>query len=170
MAFLNYYGKRMYGIRTYEIAGPILRCLKIIPMYGNPDAIVDIVDIKDAVGAMLGFVEFDCPSPHEESMSLNSENFSVGAVHYVSTAYVHGKRTGILMEEDVCGKPAQEYNNSYEESKVDAEGKVKLWFKTSLQKSNPKYTDEQALERKIEDSFGYNNLTNELAPNLRELV
>jgi len=168
MAFLNYYGKRTFGIRHHKIVGPILKCQKRIPFYGNPDAIVDIIDIKDVVGAMLGFVDMDCPILHcEEPMSLNGQNFSVGAVHYVSTAYVHGKRTGILMEEEVCEKPGQEYNNSYEESKGLGEAKVKLWFKKCL---SPKYTDQETLERKLEDSFGYYNLTNEFAPTLRELV
>ena len=170
MAFLNYYGRRTLGIQNYKIMGPILRCQKIIPFYGNPDAIVDIIDVNDAVGAMLGFVDLDCSVLlHEEPVSLTNEHFSVGAVHYLSTAYVHGKRTGVLMEEDVYAKPGQEYNNSYEESKGIGEAKLKSWFRKCLEKSQ-KYRNQEALERKLEDSFGYYNLTNEFAPTLRELV
>ena len=121
--------------RIYKIMGPMLRCQKIVPFYGNPDAIVDITDvINDAVGAMLGFVDLDCSVLlHEEPVSLTNEHFSVGAVHYLSTAYVHGKRTGIPMK-DVYAKPGQEYNIS-KESKGFGEAEVKSRFKKCLEKS-----------------------------------
>ncbi len=47
--------------------------------------------------------------------------------HYVSTAYVIGKRTGALLETD-CGSDAHGYWNAYEQSKAEAEMLVHTYY------------------------------------------
>jgi len=48
---------------------------------------------------------------------------------YVSTAYVHGKRTGLLLEDELI-RPSS-FNNSYEESKFIAEDFLRKWAKNN---------------------------------------
>ncbi len=48
-------------------------------------------------------------------------------LYYTSTAYVHGKRTGIIYEDELVPPPA--FNNAYEESKFKAEEFLKEWSK-----------------------------------------
>ena len=119
---------------------------KKVPLPGNAGAILDIIDIQDVVRAVMDFVHLDCT--HRSDSGL-------GSVYYMSTAYVHGKRKGILMEEPVYPKPDQQYHNSYEETKAMAEHVVDCWG-ASFKGGNSMCT--------------YHHLTNENAPTLEEVV
>lgn len=46
-------------------------------------------------------------------------------IYHVSTAYVHGKRSGVIFEDELL-KPSH-FNNYYEESKFYAEKNIKKW-------------------------------------------
>ena len=56
---------------------------------------------------------------------LNFATFIKSPVFYVSTAYVHGQRPGIIYERDLI-KPKY-FNNPYEESKFEGEKIIKKW-------------------------------------------
>jgi len=59
-------------------------------------------------------------------MTELASNFNA-TFFYVSTAYVHGKRTGLLLEDELI-RPSS-FNNSYEESKFIAENFLREWAK-----------------------------------------
>lgn len=142
MAFLNYFKSRWI-----RFMGRVLFYFqKSIPFFGCEDAILDIIDIKDVVGAVMDLVHLDCDAPRETGL---------GAVYYMSTAYVHGKRKGLLKEEPVYMKPDQEYHNSYEETKAHAEHVVHTW---AARLSGEK------------DMCTYHNLTNENSPTLKQVI
>lgn len=142
MAYLNYFKSRW--IRFMGIA--LFYFQKSIPCFGCEGAIIDCIDIKDVVGAVMDLVRLDCAAPRETGL---------GAVYYMSTAYVHGKRKGLLKEEPVYMKPDRECHNSYEETKAHAEHVVHTW---AARLSGEK------------DMCTYHNLTNENSPTLKQMV
>jgi len=56
---------------------------------------------------------------------LNLVQHIKSPIYYISTAYAHGQRPGIIFEEDLI-KP-KHFNNPYEESKFEAEKIIKYW-------------------------------------------
>ena len=143
MATFNYFGNwwhRALGILFFYFQ-------KTIPTIGNPDAIMDVIDIQDVVGAIMDLVHLDCGEEETTQSGL-------GSVYYMSTSYVHGKRAGLLKEEPVYIKPDQDYHNSYEETKATAENVVDGWA--------ARLSGEETL-------CTYHNITNENAPTLKEM-
>ena len=57
-----------------------------------------------------------------QMLALSANLSDVASFNYVSTAYVAGKRVGLIREDD---DRLPEFNNSYEESKRTAEGLVR---------------------------------------------
>lgn len=163
MAFLNFFGRKTWGIPNHRLLGPILRLQEKIPFYGNPEAVIDIIDVHDVRKAMLAFVERDS----DDSWASIESTYSIGAVHYVSTAYVQGKATGVLLEEDVYSRPGQEYNNSYEESKALGEHTLHEWYSQVLLKH---LQDDQLVKEHMDTHFIFNNVSNRNAPTLKQLT
>lgn len=120
MAFLRQYDRHVLGIRIWTWMRLPVRFLQDVPILGHEKAIIDLIDIKDVVESIMRLLDHDS-GPGQTTSSR------VGAVYHVSTAYVHGKRPGILKEESVYLKPDQDYNNSYEETKAMAEHVVQDW-------------------------------------------
>ncbi len=148
VALFAYYGRRTFGVRNHTLFRFLSKFYRKIPVVGNPDATIDLIDVADVMTAMMAFVRTD-----ERADGFDIAAYTVGAFHYISTAYVHGTRQGMLMEERVVGKD-NTWNNSYEESKALAEEAVCAWF-TGLTGSN---------------NLIYNNVTNEHAPTLKEIA
>lgn len=144
MAFVNYFDKRILGIRMAFWSKVAMRLCKTIPVLGKKDTIMDVIDIKDVVDATLELFYHDC---------ANFSNVSrFGVLYHCSTAYVHGKQQGILREEPVYSRAGQEYHNAYEESKAMAEQGLQDWARGTYQ------LDVQ-----------YHHLTNTKAPTLYEI-
>lgn len=146
MAFLKYFDSRWKRI----LGRMFFYFQKSIPSLGNEHAIIDIVDIQDTVGAVMDLVHLDCCGP----AGIGSRS-GLGSVYYMSTAYVHGKRKGLLKEEPVYTKPDQKYHNSYEETKAMAENVVDAWA---------------ARLSGTQTMCTYHHITNENSPSLGELV
>ena len=58
---------------------------------------------------------------------LNLADKIKSPVYYISTAYVHGRRPGVVFENELI-KP-NSFNNPYEESKFEAEKIIRKWMK-----------------------------------------
>jgi NAD(P)-dependent dehydrogenase (short-subunit alcohol dehydrogenase family) len=150
MKYMEYYNKRGFlGIRQRHWAKLFFKWQNQIPIIGDPDTVIDLIQLKDVVGAILAIIHCDLESRGTDERSKKSR---VGAVYHISTAYVHGKRMGLLLEESVSSKPDQEYWNLYEESKARGEHVVEQW----------------AMQQDPPVSVEYNHLTNELAPKTRD--
>ncbi len=148
---------RYFDSRWKRILGKMFFCLqKSVPFIGNEHAIIDVIDIQDTAGAIMDLVHLDCcPRGPAGTYHPHKKGSGLGSVYYMSTAYVHGKRKGLLMEEPVYTKPDQKYNNSYEETKAKAENIVDAWA-ARLSGSQTMCT--------------YHHITNENSPTLGEIV
>ena len=149
MKYMEYYSKRGFlGIRQRHWAKLFFKWQNQIPIIGDPDTVIDLIHLRDVVGAILAIIHLDL----ERGTQEGSEKSRLGAVYHISTAYVHGKRMGLLLEESVSSKLDQEYWNSYEESKARGERVVEQW----------------AMQQHPPVSVEYNHLTNEFAPRTRD--
>jgi len=155
MAVVSFFGRSTWGVAHHRWCRLLAMLWKQLPMVGNPDGILDIIDVNDVVTAMMAFVLAD----DRDDTRVDRSRYTVGAVHYVSTAYVQGTRQGLLLEELVVGKEdypgEKQFNNSYEESKALAEQAVFDWF-NRLSKG------------KASERFVVNNVTNQHALTLQE--
>ena len=128
MALMTFLGRKTWGVPNHKLFALMARFQKQLPMVGNPEGIMDVIDVQDVVTAMAAFVHAD----ERDDEQVDQSRYTVGSVHYVSTAYVHGTRQGILLEELVVGKKdypgEKQFNNSYEESKALTEQMVFEWF------------------------------------------
>lgn len=56
---------------------------------------------------------------------LNLASYLKSPVYYISTAYVHGRRSGVIFETELIRPDS--FNNHYEESKFEAEKTIRKW-------------------------------------------
>ena len=172
MAVLTFFGRKTWGVPNHKWFRLLAKFQKRLPMVGNPDGVLDIIDVRDVVTAMMAFVLAD----DRDDTRVDQSRYTIGAVHYVSTAYVHGTRQGLLLEELVVGKKdypgERQFNNSYEESKALTEQAVFTWFnrvcKASSESSKASSEDNSKGLGAPSDRFIVNNVTNEYSITLRE--
>jgi NAD(P)-dependent dehydrogenase (short-subunit alcohol dehydrogenase family) len=176
MAVLKFFGRKTWGVPNLKWFRLLAKFQTRLPMVGNPDGVLDIIDVQDVVTAMMAFVLAD----DRDDTRVDQSRYTVGAVHYVSTAYVHGTRQGLLLEELVVDKKdypgERQFNNSYEESKALTEQAVFTWFgrlckassKASSTSSKASSKDSDEGLGALSDRFIVNNVTNEYSITLRE--
>jgi NAD(P)-dependent dehydrogenase (short-subunit alcohol dehydrogenase family) len=154
MAFLDYLGKGVGPFSLVRLARLSLRLKPniIIPMPANPDGILDIIDIKDVIGAMMAFIRLDQPTPNFMDKNEAPANITIRTIHHVSTCYVHGESVGRLMEKTLHSDMT-EFKNSYEATKAAGEGVLEAW--------NKKWGG---------DTIRYNQVSNPLAPTTQRVI
>jgi len=144
MAFLAYLNGRAAGVRLATFARLAMQPLPrhvCVPLPGNPQALLDIVDCDDVVEALTNFLAHD--------LALQKGGPGVGAWLHVSTAYVHGRSTGLLKETGV--PPSVQTINSYEASKGEGERLLAAWVEGRA-------------------PLAFNHLTNPSAPTVQQVV
>lgn len=100
------------------------------------------ISIKDLSGvsliihcaALLDFTDYSAERNHQVNVVgtanvLRLADYLKVPVCHVSTAYIAGKRQGIVREDEL--NVGQEFHNSYEASKCQAEQQVKSWSRTT---------------------------------------
>ena len=160
MAFLSFLERKTCGVRNLTLLKLVGSIAPRIALVGNPECILDVIDVSDVMAAMMAFVKEDDKRDDE----IDTSGYTLGAFHYVSTAYVHGTRQGLLLEEIVIGKTdfvgEKQFNNSYEESKALAEEAIRGWFHRLLMTSKQ--------SEQLADRFIVNNVTNAHSTTLLE--
>jgi thioester reductase-like protein len=100
------------------------------------------ISIKDLSGisviihcaAVLDFTDYSAERNHQVNVFGTANVLRLAEslrvpVYHISTAYVAGKREGIVREDEL--NLGQEYHNSYEASKCQAEEQVQCWSQTT---------------------------------------
>ncbi len=167
MAFLHYLNKSFMGLRLATILRFVLKTLPrsvCVPLPGNPDSTLDIVDENEVIQAVLGLVEHDLA---RQVSPAKGGALEVASIHHLSTAFVHGRRSGVLLEEELPSAEEVQPKNSYEATKAQGEHVLAEWLRghmTRLGLSEDERRDEQG------SLLLFNQIANPNAPTFQQVA
>ena len=176
MAFIRFLKKKYVGTNLISIVRHAMRLLPehvVLPLPGHPDSIIDMIDESEVTRAVLAMIRHDLqngqPRP-DRGPAITVRHF-----HQISTAYVHGRMTGLLAEAALPPAEQVRPKNSYEATKGQAEELLLAWQADRLAASMAargiaREEREDLGRRVLQTSLAFNHITNPSSRTLAEVV